>query len=191
MLRDVVWSCETAERISVETALPILCAAREARQLGFTSMITGHGADELFGGYMRYLRAMRDDPSAVFEGMRGDFLNLQQMDLETNYKACASNSLGLRVPYTDARLARYALSLPPTLRIDADSGVRKLVLREAARLLGCPEQVADAKKKAVQYSAGASKMVRNIAREHNKPPDSFLSDLLEAAKRSARSQRLL
>ena len=190
-LRDVVWGCESADRISVETALPIFCVSREARQMAYTSILTGHGADELFGGYMRYLRSMKRDPSMTFQRMRLDFLNLQRRDLETDFKACASNSLSLRLPYTDVQLARYVLSLPPSLRVDVNSGVRKLVLRDAARLLGCPRQIADAEKKAVQYSTGASKMLRIIAREQNRTVGSFLSGLLDAAKRSAKEQGLL
>ena len=190
-LRDVVWSCESADRTSVETALPIFCVSGEARQMACTSILTGHGADELFGGYMRYLGSMKCDPSMTFQRMRLDFLNLHRRDLEKDFKACASNSLTLRLPYTDVQLARYVLSLSPNLRVDVGSGVRKLVLREAAKLLGCPQQIADAKKKAVQYSTGASKMLRVIARGQDRTVDSFLSGLLEAAKRSARRQRLL
>ncbi|MDH5362580.1 MAG: asparagine synthase-related protein [Aigarchaeota archaeon] len=190
-LRDVVWSCETDERMSVETALPIFCASRDARDLGFDSILTGHVADELFGGYMKYAALSRDDASVAFQRMRADFLNLQRRDLERDFKACASNSLALRLPYSDTQLARYVLSLPTDLRVDVDSGARKLVLREAAGLLGCPQQIVDARKKAVQYSTGASKMLRIIAREHNQPPDLYLRELLRAAKRSARSQSLL
>jgi len=190
-IRDVVWSCETDERMSVETALPIFCASRDARDQGFDSILTGHAADELFGGYMKYTALSRDDPSAAFQRMRTDFLNLQRRDLERDFKACASNSLALRLPYSDTQLARYVLSLPTDLRLDVKSGARKLVLREAARSLGCPQQIVDARKKAIQYSTGASKTLRIIAKEKNQPPDMYLKDLFQEAKRSARSQSLL
>ncbi len=190
-IRDVVWSCETDERMNVETALPIFCASRGARDQGFDTMLTGHAADELFGGYMKYTALSRCDASAAFQRMRTDFLNLHRRDLERDFKACASNSLALRLPYSDTQLARYVLSLPTNLRLDVNSGDRKLVLREAARLLGCPQQIIDAKKKAIQYSTGASKTLRIIAKEKNQPPDVYLKDLLQEAKRSARSQSLL
>ena len=71
--------------------------------------------------------------------------------------AC-SRSLEVRFPFADEGLAGLARVLPLAYKIRR--GERKAILRTAASMLGLPEELVRAPKKAAQYSSGLSKLFR-------------------------------
>ena len=131
-------------------------AAREASRTGAEVMILGQLADELFGGYSKYAKLASGDERAAARMMEADVWASGERAFVRDEAAC-SRYTEVRFPYADEKVASYGLSIP--VRYKISGGERKLVLRRAAALLGLPESLAAAPKKAAQYSSGVSKLV--------------------------------
>jgi asparagine synthase (glutamine-hydrolysing) len=131
-------------------------SSRLAAESGAELIMLGQLADELFGGYMKYSRAAAEDKKAAVEMMRLDVIESGQRAFVRDEEACARFT-EVRFPFADPALASFALGLP--LEYKVAGGERKVVLRRAATLLGLPDALAGAPKKAAQYSSGVAKLV--------------------------------
>jgi asparagine synthase (glutamine-hydrolysing) len=132
-------------------------AARSAAGLGADVILLGQLADELFGGYMKYQRAAEaQGPETAKRMMERDILEAGRRGFIRDEIACC-RSIEPRFPFADARILQLGLSTPVDFKIR--SGTRKALLREAAKVLGLPEELAIGPKKAAQYSSGLLKLV--------------------------------
>jgi asparagine synthase (glutamine-hydrolysing) len=130
--------------------------AREAARHGAELIMLGQLADELFGGYMKYARMAKESEEGAAAMMRADVMSSGERAFIRDEEACARYSEA-RFPFADEELAAFALGVPVGYKIAG--GERKVVLRRAAVLLGLPETLAAAPKKAAQYSSGVAKLV--------------------------------
>ena len=131
--------------------------ARLARENGAETILLGQLADELFGGYVKYVRAVEEGGVLAAETMmEEDLVRCGEVGLLRDELACSS-SVEPRFPFADEGVASMALSIPLDFKIRG--GRRKHLLREAAKLLGLPEEVAETPKKAAQYSSGILKLL--------------------------------
>jgi asparagine synthase (glutamine-hydrolysing) len=129
--------------------------SRTARDAGARVILLGQLADELFGGYAKYAAAMGEGgPEAARSMMDADLKQYSIRGRVRDVKAC-SRWVEPRIPFEE--LAGYAASIPMSYKLMG--GVRKAVLRRAAVRLGVPADVAEAPKKAAQYSSGVQKLV--------------------------------
>ncbi|MEM2455480.1 MAG: asparagine synthase-related protein, partial [Candidatus Bathyarchaeia archaeon] len=125
----------------------------------------GHGGDELFGGYHKYLkeyaRSFEDAETELFL----DTINIYKDSLEMSEKICAFHGVEARFPYMDYKLVEFALNIPVTMKISSMSDpLRKRILRKYAEQIGLPATVYLKPKKAIQYGTGVDKALRRIAR---------------------------
>ncbi|MCP8317203.1 MAG: hypothetical protein H3Z52_07765 [archaeon] len=139
-------------------------SAERCSQLGCDALFLGQLADELFGGYAKYVRALRENGEEFTEDMMlKDVLDAHKNNFERDEKA-SSPYTEMRLPYTNIDLVKYALSLPLSLKIGRLDDERKLVLREAAMKAGLPRDIALKRKKAFQYSSGLQKLIVSFAK---------------------------
>ncbi len=132
--------------------------AAAANADGHDHLVLGQLADELFGGYHRYLRLHGYDlESAMRLG-----LEASSESLVRDFSAVASRGVMPLFPYTCNEIVRSALEIPADLMVL--NGVRKYPLRMAALALGMPERLAMREKRAFQYSSGLERLVRAIRR---------------------------
>ncbi|MBI4257846.1 MAG: hypothetical protein HY619_02730 [Thaumarchaeota archaeon] len=142
--------------------MAIHLAARAASEEAFESLFLGQLADELFGGYSRYLQVLKNKGEAsVTEIMQDDVRYAHKSNFERDEKA-ASPFLDLALPYAYLPLVQYALRISLKHKMDPESGERKIVLRKAAAEAGLPEEIWSKPKKAVQYSSGLQRIVEKI-----------------------------
>lgn len=136
-------------------AATLFFVARGAAQSGCGRVLTGQGADELFGGYRRYLHT-----PALEEDLRKDFAALG-MQVSRDQAIAGLFDAWFSLPYLDARVVGAAQAIPAQERIV--HGIRKFPLRQIAQCyLG--RELAFREKKAMQYGSGIWKCIRKIAR---------------------------
>jgi asparagine synthase (glutamine-hydrolysing) len=165
---EVVELIEEPDPIKASIGVPFYWAAEKTAAAGLKVMLAGQGADELFGGYQRYVNEyLLHGDEAVRKTMFADVVEIHKSNLERDMKICSFHHVELRVPFGAYRVAEFAMSLPTELKIEkrADK-LRKLVLRKAAKNMGLPASVAEKPKKAVQYSTGINNALKKTAKKH-------------------------
>jgi asparagine synthase (glutamine-hydrolysing) len=176
-LDDVLWSVEDPDAMKVGVALPLYWASRSAAEAGCKVFFSGNGSDELFAGYHRYVQEYAKSGEAMREALFRDVVASHGVNYERDYKVCADAGLELRLPFADLRVTDFGLSLPVGLKLAPDPhSPRKLVLRALAMKLGIPEDVANRRKKAVQYSTGVDRALRRLARMRGKTLRGYLEE---------------
>jgi asparagine synthase (glutamine-hydrolysing) len=124
---------------------------------GARVMLLGQLADELFGGYAKYDEALKLRGGKAAESMMNTDLREYASRGRVRDVAACGGLVEPRFPFEARELGEFASSLPIAFKIR--DGERKAVLRRAALVLGVPEKVANAPKKAAQYSSGVQKLV--------------------------------
>ena len=131
--------------------------SRLATKNGAELILLGQLADELFGGYMKYALEARKDEASAVRMMEHDVATSADGAFIRDELAC-SRFVEVRFPFADEGLASFARALPLAYKVR--DGERKAILRTAASMLGLPEEIVRAPKKAAQYSSGLSKLFR-------------------------------
>jgi asparagine synthase (glutamine-hydrolysing) len=170
---------EEADPLKVNVGIPFYWAAQKTAEAKLQVLLAGQGADELFGGYQRYVKQyLISGDEKVRQTMFNDVAKVYESNLERDMKICISNNVKLRLPFASYNIAEYAMSLPTELKFEKDpDSLRKLVLRKVASNLGIPACIAQKPKKAVQYSTGISSVLKKLAKKQNITLGCYLNDL--------------
>lgn len=164
-LPRVIGAVETTNPLQVSIALPMYLTAEAIAEDGYRAMLTGQGADELFGGYKRYEDM---DPEEQARAVGEDVRGTGRQNIDRDYMATGVWGVDLRSPYLAREVIRVGLSLAPNLRVKPNGAgkayIRKYVLRLLAdRVL--PREIAWKGKKAMQYGTGVSSAIDKLARQ--------------------------
>ncbi len=114
-LSDVIWHLETYDVTSIRASTPMYLMARKIRAMGIKMVLSGEGADEIFGGYLYFHKA----PSAAdfhHETVR-KLQTLHLYDCLRANKAMMAWGVEARVPFLDADFLQEALSFDPTAKM--------------------------------------------------------------------------
>ncbi|BBL67718.1 hypothetical protein MchiMG62_08990 [Methanoculleus chikugoensis] len=156
---------------SIATTLSFVAAWAEER--GHTRILAGQGADELFGGYARYLAS--PDLAAELERDLADHGRQRARD----QAVAALHGAYFSMPYLDVRVVRAAQGIPAREKVRG--GVRKHPLREIAER-HIPAEIARAEKKAMQYGSGIWRAIQRLARDngYKKSVQGYLTEISRA-----------
>ena len=194
LVPEIINVIEDANAGQVEVALPVYSAVKLAHQDDMKVMLTGQGADELFGGYSWYAKvAEKEGYKKLRERMVEDLLLLYKETLEREDKITMAHSIELREPFLDPEVIRVALATE--LRLNVKGGhdtLGKHVHRRLAQSLGIPKDIAYRVKEAAQHGSGMHDVIDAIAIrrgfDDSTVPSSYL-DSLRLRERIGSSQR--
>jgi asparagine synthase (glutamine-hydrolysing) len=183
-LPKVVELIEEPDPIKASIGLPFYWAAEKAAEAGFKVMLAGQGADELFGGYQRYVnQCCKEGSEKARKTMFNDVVKIHESNLERDLKITGFHNVELRLPFASFDLAEFALSLPLECKIENKvNTLRKLALRKMALDAGVPPSIAQKPKKAVQYSTGINDAIKRIAKSHEKTVNEYINELFQQSK---------
>ncbi len=128
---DVIRHIETYDVTTVRASTPMYLLARRIRAMGIKMVLSGEGADEIFGGYL-YFHMAPDDREFHDELVR-KLDALHQYDCLRANKAMAAWGVEARVPFLDRDFLDTAMSLAPSAKRPGDGRIEKHILREAGR----------------------------------------------------------
>ena len=148
-IRDVIYFIETYDVTTVRASTPMYLLARVIRSMGIKMVLSGEGADEVFGGYLYFHKA--PDTKAFHEETVRKLGKLYLYDCLRANKSLAAWGIEGRVPFLDKDFLDVAMGMNPVLKMCPDKTIEKKVVRDAfADLL--PEEVAWRQKE--QFSDG-------------------------------------
>ncbi len=152
----------------VEVAIPIYGAVKLAHEQGIRVMLTGQGADELFGGYSWYSKIVKKHGYEKIQGyLIEDIKLLYKETLEREDKITMSQSIELREPFLDTNLIDTVLRIDPRLNIQNNGNnydnLGKRVHRKLAEKLGIPNEIAYRIKEAAQHGSGIHNTLNALA----------------------------
>ena len=180
ILPKVVELIEEPDPIKASIGVPFYWAAEKAAEENFKVMLAGQGADELFGGYQRYVNEYcKDGIEAVRKTMFNDVIRIHDSNLERDLKITSFHNVELRVPFGSFDLAEFAIELKIENKTDTQ---RKLVLRKMALNVGMPNLMTEKPKKAVQYSTGINDAIKRIAKKNQKTVNEYINELFHLTK---------
>jgi asparagine synthase (glutamine-hydrolysing) len=182
LIPEVINVIEDANAGQVEVALPVYGAVKLAHDDGIRVMLTGQGADEIFGGYSWYAKvAEKEGYKKLRRHMIEDLLLLYKETLEREDKITMAHSIELREPFLDPEVIRVALGID--LRLNVKGGrdtFGKHVHRRLAQKLGIPKEIAYRVKEAAQHGSGMHDVIGDIAVKRGFDGSSVPASYLEA-----------
>lgn len=147
-----------ANPLACAIAITQWCITRWAGEHGYKRVLSGQGADELFGGYARY-----HSSTDLTGDLSRDFESLLQGQLVRDQAVAALHEVYFSFPYLDVRVVRAAAGIPAAEKVH--DGVGKWPLRTVAER-HIPQKTAWYGKKAMQYGSGVSRVLRELARQN-------------------------
>ena len=128
-LRDVIYHIETYDVTTVRASTPMYLLARYIRSMGIKMVLSGEGADEIFGGYLYFHKA--PDARAFHEETVRKISKLHMYDCLRANKSLAAWGVEGRVPFLDKEFLDVAMTLNPQAKMCPGSEIEKKIVREA------------------------------------------------------------
>ena len=148
-LRDVIYFIETYDVTTVRASTPMYLLARVIKSMGIKMVLSGEGADEIFGGYLYFHKA--PDARAFHEETVRKLSKLHLYDCLRANKSLSAWGVEGRVPFLDKEFLDVAMRTNPEAKMCPGNTVEKKIVREAfADML--PDEVAWRQKE--QFSDG-------------------------------------
>ena len=163
---NIVSLAEITRPMDVSIALGFYYVAKTARKNNVSTLFVGQLADELFGGYARYIRSITEEsPKYVTNMMNSDVHLAYTKNFERDEKI-TSPFVDLFVPYSSVQLVNFALNCPIDSKIDIENNIRKVILRSVAKKLKLPDEIINQTKKAIHFSSGIDKVVKKALKNN-------------------------
>lgn len=148
-IRDVIYFIETYDVTTVRASTPMYLLARVIKSMGIKMVLSGEGADEIFGGYLYFHKA--PSPKAFHEETVRKLSKLYMYDCLRANKSLSAWGVEGRVPFLDKEFLDVAMRTNPEAKMCLGKTIEKRIVREAfANML--PDEVAWRQKE--QFSDG-------------------------------------
>ena len=148
-IRDVIYHLETYDVTTIRASTPMYLMARVIKSMGIKMVLSGEGADEIFGGYLYFHKA--PDSKEFHEETVRKLDKLYQYDCLRANKSLAAWGIEGRVPFLDKEFIDVAMRINPKDKMITSEKMEKWVLRKSFEKY-LPESVAWRQKE--QFSDG-------------------------------------
>lgn len=128
-LRDVIYHLETYDVTTVRASTPMYLMARVIKSMGVKMVLSGEGADEVFGGYLYFHKA--PNARAFHEETVRKLSKLHLYDCLRANKSLAAWGVEGRVPFLDKEFLDVAMRLNPEDKMIGEGRMEKWILRKA------------------------------------------------------------
>ena len=148
-VKDVIYHLETYDVTTIRASTPMYLMARVIKSMGIKMVLSGEGADEIFGGYLYFHKA--PDSKEFHEETVRKLDKLYQYDCLRANKSLAAWGIEGRVPFLDKEFIDVAMRINPKDKMINSEKMEKWVLRKSFEQY-LPESVAWRQKE--QFSDG-------------------------------------
>ncbi|MEO0570336.1 MAG: asparagine synthase B [Bacteroidota bacterium] len=148
-IRDVIYNLETYDITTIRASTPMYLMARVIKSMGIKMVLSGEGADELFGGYLYFHKA--PSPKDFHEETVRKLDKLHMYDCLRANKSLAAWGIEGRVPFLDKEFMDVAMRINPKDKMITKDRMEKWAVRKAFESY-LPESVAWRQKE--QFSDG-------------------------------------
>tara|TARA_B100001093_G_scaffold503131_1_gene557084 strand:- start:614 stop:2290 length:1677 start_codon:yes stop_codon:yes gene_type:complete len=128
-IKDVIYNLETYDITTVRASTPMYLMARVIKSMGIKMVLSGEGADEIFGGYLYFHKAPNSREFHDETVRKLDKLHMYDC-LRAN-KSLAAWGIEGRVPFLDKEFMDVAMSLNPEDKMIKGDRIEKWILRKA------------------------------------------------------------
>ena len=128
-IRNVIYYIETYDVTTVRASTPMYLLARVIKSMGIKMVLSGEGADEVFGGYLDFHKA--PDAKAFHEETVRKIGKLYLYDCLRANKSLSAWGVEGRVPFLDKEFLDVAMRLNPEAKMSPGKVIEKKILREA------------------------------------------------------------
>jgi asparagine synthase (glutamine-hydrolysing) len=132
-LSDVIYHLETFDITTIRASTPMYLMMRKIRAMGIKMILSGEGADEIFGGYLYFHKA--PDGRELHDETVRKLQKLHLYDCARANKSSAAWGVEARVPFLDREFLDVAMMLDPEIKLPRnakwDRPIEKFVLRKA------------------------------------------------------------
>ncbi len=148
-IKDVVYYLETYDVTTIRASTPMYLMARAIKAMGIKMVLSGEGADEIFGGYLYFHKA--PNAKEFHEETVRKLGKLHQYDCLRANKSLAAWGIEGRVPFLDKEFIDVAMRINPQDKMINKDHMEKWVIRKAFEQ-HLPESIAWRQKE--QFSDG-------------------------------------
>jgi len=130
-IREVIYHLETYDTTTIRAATPMFLMSRKIKAMGIKMVLSGEGADEIFGGYLYFHKA--PNPGEMQAELRDKIANLYLFDNLRANKATSAWGVEARVPFLDADFLEVAMNINPAEKMisKVNGRIEKHILRQA------------------------------------------------------------
>ena len=128
-IRDVIYFIETYDVTTVRASTPMYLLARVIKSMGIKMVLSGEGADEIFGGYLYFHKA--PDARAFHEETVRKLSKLYMYDCLRANKSLSAWGVEGRVPFLDKEFLDVAMRTNPEAKMCPGTTMEKRIVREA------------------------------------------------------------
>ena len=128
-IRDVIYFIETYDVTTIRASTPMYLLARVIKSMGIKMVLSGEGADEVFGGYLYFHKA--PSAKAFHEESVRKLSKLHYYDCLRANKSLSAWGIEGRVPFLDKEFLDVAMRTNPDAKMCPGSTIEKKIVREA------------------------------------------------------------
>lgn len=128
-IRDVIYHIETYDTTTIRASTPMYLMSRVIKSMGIKMVLSGEGADEIFGGYLYFHKA--PNAKEFHEETVRKLSKLHMYDCLRANKSLAAWGVEGRVPFLDKEFMDVAMRLNPKDKMAGNGKIEKHILRKA------------------------------------------------------------